>query len=287
MHERLPSYDIVDHPADAPVFLFGPPKKLTGVVPLRNGGGERAVLRRAALRGDVAGGLAVRRLSSVRLEPDQRSDVELTFDIDPTTPPGEYEAEVEVAGVVRSAVVRVTEAVAVDVTPFRLVIEAAPGDTVEKHVVVQNKGNVDALVNAAAVIPLDDEVLDCRILRGALDRFTSREDATFDDLLVDMAEAGRHALDRAGLARVRTIEGMQTIAPGEARTVGFLIQVPPNLPFGSRYYGRLPVSSRFVRLVFVPHRATVDEDAVDEPATTAKKAGGSSKKRASGSRGRA
>jgi hypothetical protein len=268
MHERLPPYDILDHPVDAPIFLFGPPAEITGVLALRNTGDEHAVLRQAKLRGDLIGGESGRRLSTVRLAPDESTNVDLTFEIGPTTPPGVYKAEVEVAGARRAAVVRVTEVTDVDLTPFRLIIESEPGATVEKEVVVHNLGNVDARVNAAAVIPLDDEVLDCRVLRGALDRFTSRENPGFDDLLIDLAEAGRQALDRAGLARVRTVGGVQRIAPGDSRVVGFVVQVPTDLPQGSRYYGRLPVASRFVRLVFVPHRGSVDEEDA-APATAA------------------
>jgi hypothetical protein len=47
--------------------------------------------------------------------------------------------------------------------------------------------------------------------------------------------------------------------------------VPTRLPQGSRYYGRLPVASRFVRLVFVPHRGPVDREGEDSASATAAK----------------
>ena len=73
MHERLPSYNIVAHAQDEPVFLYGPPSRLQGFVRLDNQGEEVVVLRQGRLvidEGEIGGGaVSLSRLRTVRLLP--------------------------------------------------------------------------------------------------------------------------------------------------------------------------------------------------------------------------
>lgn len=255
MHERLPSYDVVAHAPEEPVRLYGPPTQVAGSVALRNPGEERAVLRRASLVGDfLAGGRHTERMSTVKLEPASEGRFDLAFNLDPHTPPGRYECEMEVAGVRRRVEVHVTEVANVRFEPRTLVVQAPPGSTVSKQLVVHNLGNVPLVVEPHLALALDDDLIDCRVLREGLTRFAERDEGGLDQLLRDLAVAGRRVLDDAGVARVKVISGSGEVAPGEVRALDLEVAVPSTLRNGSRYGGRITIGHRVAGVLIVPQR---------------------------------
>src|SRR5437588_5902829 len=106
MAERPVPSLVVGSSEDEPLVLAGPPGELTGQVRLHNPGDAKVVLRDAGIK-DPSG---VLRLPSARhpleptvLRPDQGDDVPLSISVDPSTPPGDYDVELEVGGRSRAA----------------------------------------------------------------------------------------------------------------------------------------------------------------------------------------
>jgi hypothetical protein len=257
VHERLPSYNIVAHAQDEPVFLYGPPSRLQGFVRLDNQGEEVVVLRQGRLvidEGEIGGGaVSLSRLRTVRLLPGMSADEPLVFAIRRSTPPGTYRGHVELAGVRHAASVQVTELASVTVTPNLLVIESEPGGTVEKEIVVANQGNVDTRLDAYNGLPLDDELLGCFVLRSAALAFSDRAEGTLDELLGDVAYATKAGFEAAGVAGVTLVDGGVTVPPDAAQTVRLRVDVPEHLRHGTRYVGSMPVGTAYLRLLIVPH----------------------------------
>jgi hypothetical protein len=84
------------------------------------------------------------------IRPGMNRPVSVSLSLDPYTPPGEYQAEVDVAGQPQAVVILVTEKVSLRVSPSELVIENLPGQKVSKQVVFSTKATfLCALVNLA------------------------------------------------------------------------------------------------------------------------------------------
>jgi hypothetical protein len=87
--------------------------------------------------------------------------VPLSLTLDPRTPPGAAQAELDVNGEQRSVVVHITEDVALALSPDEIVLPGAPV-TFEKRVVFTNEGNVPVHVKALGAVVLEDDAAHCR-----------------------------------------------------------------------------------------------------------------------------
>ena len=120
------------------LIFSGPPAGLRAEVTVANTGDRRLAVR----------GLTVCRSGAVDLEvqtaalvaPGATASMPVTVTLDPATSPGDYPAEVQVAGVRRAAMLRVDPELAMRLTPRRLL--ATPGTHSISFVAV-NEGNVD------------------------------------------------------------------------------------------------------------------------------------------------
>jgi len=133
---RAPAKDAEEH--QDPLIFSGPPGRLCADVTIANTGDRRLAVR----------GLTVRRSGSADLDvqtaalvlPGTTASMPVTVPMDPATSPGDYPAEVQVAGIRRTALLHVDAELAMHITPRRLLAE--PG-THNVSFVAVNKGNVD------------------------------------------------------------------------------------------------------------------------------------------------
>ncbi len=279
MRERLPDYDIVALPADAPIVLSGPPDRLTGRLALHNAGETRVVLRQAALR-DVSGALGERPLQHsfhpVVLQPAQGRNMALRLAIDPSTPAGEYHCELEVAGRTRPAVLHVVETFSISVAPSVIVVENRPGEVQRKQLVVTNDGNVGVTVGDVGEVVLEDDLIWCRAGRAAVEPWSEKDDARLEELLVAILKAARDEAYRSENLLVRTVGGEVDLPAGATATVDLDVTVPERLHRNSRYKGVTPLFTEDLIFLVVPARgATTGQDTKVvslAPATAAKKA---------------
>lgn len=123
---------------DEPLVLVGPPGRLRAVVTVANTGDRRLAVRSSTVRREGAPDLPG--LASGVVDPGATDSVPVTVALEPGTAPGDYTAELEVAGVRRAVVLRVEPELAMHVSPRRMLAE--PG-TQTVTLVVRNEGNVD------------------------------------------------------------------------------------------------------------------------------------------------
>jgi hypothetical protein len=251
------------------IVLVGGPGALKGELYLDNPGDARLVTRGAAvstpqISGDAKTRAAARgapalesrivsqKVPAVTVRPGERRRVPLKFALSPNTPPGEYHASLQLADRTFPVVFHVVEQLALEISPARLVLRNDAGATISKQVVLHNRGNVPLEIDELSAIPLDDELLNCRILRGVAAAVDSEEETGLDSVLAAFARQSRLALDQAGILRVRNRSGRLTLQPSEIRAVTLEFRLPESLEKRSRYRAILPIYTADLVIVIAP-----------------------------------
>ena len=248
-------------PGDGPTVLAGAPDRLRGRLSLVNPTGERVRLGRGRLRSrsaeaalavspEESGGPLTDRVASISVRAGGTRSVPLSLSLSPHLPPGEYQGVLEFGGWEREVILHVTESVRLTVAPSQLVIENRPG-TVRRRVVFGNDGNVPLTIGDLGPVVLDDERLQCRVLRSTL-AAGAREAQGLDDLVVELARQAQAALDRAGFLGLGTPQGPVVLQPQEVRPVELEIRVPDRLDRHTRYNGTLPIYTTDLSFLVVP-----------------------------------
>jgi hypothetical protein len=256
-----PDQDVIQHPPAEPIVVVGPPDSLEGELLLHNTGPDKLILRDVRLRGEAitrraaeAGGPSELALRRVVLRPGQLRRMPLQLALSPNTPPGEYQAEVQVGGGVRQLVIHVTEVVRLEIDPDHVVIENLPGDTISKRVVFSNRGNVPLSIGEIGAVVLEEEFLNCRAGRAVV--MNSGEKVTgLDDILAEYIRQTKVALEQTGLLRVHNTAGLFTLAAGEVRAVDLEFRVPDKLEQRSRYFGAVALYTSNLDIVITPTHA--------------------------------
>lgn len=244
------------------VLLVGPPNAVHGAIRLHNVTDSRRMVRRGLVRGELLGAEAedvTCRVGPQRIGPGESIDTDVVIELPTTTPPGEYEIEVELGGTAVPARAVVLEVLGTEVTPSMIVVEAASEREITRRIVVRNTGNVPVVIGEIGAVMLDDELLDCRTMRGALAELTEPT-ATIDHALAAVARNAKAVLDQAGVLRVHNASGRQTLEPGVAAVLDLEIRVPTQLYRHTRYHGRAYICTSTLTFNVVPggHRARGD-----------------------------
>jgi hypothetical protein len=263
MAENIP-YDIIVAPADEPLVLAGPPGQLTGSVGFHNLGNANVVLRDAGLS-DPSGVLTTRpvrqALSTIVLRPFQAGRVPLTVAVAPTTPPGEYRAELELAGQSRPVVLHVAEVFALTIRPQSFVIRNLPGQPQRKRLIVTNEGNVAFAIDAIGSVDLEDDLLLDRPVRVALEAWREKTSTASAEPVLTLVRVGREGSYLPDGLLVRTLSGKVDVAPGETTAIDLEITLRIELPRDSRYRGRASVLTRDLDIIVVASGGPVASEA--------------------------
>ncbi|MBM7808041.1 hypothetical protein JOD57_003878 [Geodermatophilus bullaregiensis] len=271
----LPDGLLVAADQDRPAEFVGPPHALTGRLFLRRTDERALMLTRcdalaATLGGtaDLQGPAEARVARATVLRGREAGEVSVRLSLDRHTPPGRYEIEIEIGGERVAAVATVMDVASLDIRPTSFILDNAPKLVQEKTVVVRNRGNVPLRVTDIGGVPLDDERLDCRLLRGALKEWTAREERSVESYFVEVGRQAHKALERAGLLRVHVQGAPFVLAPGEIRTITLAIEVPSTLDRHTRYTGTAPFQLADLVFVIVPAVvSTARPNGVSEPQT--------------------
>jgi hypothetical protein len=244
-----------------PLVLTGEPRRIRGRFNLTNTGDEQVVVRGAQLR---TASKTKRRGAQPALEvnypihpiivrPGRSRSVSVRMSIDPYTPPGEYEAELEVGGETTPIKLHVIEKVDLSIFPDRLIIRDAPGASVSKRIIVRNNGNVPVSIGEIGAVVLEDERLECRLVRrivAALD--SENEEAELEDHLRTAIAQAQSVFQQAGALRVRNRSGTVTIEPGSTEPIDLEIQLPNSLDRRTRYTGSVALYNSDLVFVIAP-----------------------------------
>jgi hypothetical protein len=236
----LPDYDLIT-PGSGPIVLMGKPSRLRGEVALRNPGDRMVPVTGAVIRDlpvhlqtapSVTGDVAVDMLAV--LPPGHSETAKVRVQLASTTPPGRYEANLALGTRSYPAVLLVTEHIDLEISPNPIVVENRPGSRTTKAVVIRNKGNVPLSVTDPGAVMLDDELLQCKSIRGGFAE-GAESAKNLEEWAMAFLRQGKKNLDRAGMLWVENVEGDVIIEPGEVRTVEFMIRQPDTHSPSGRY----------------------------------------------------
>jgi len=234
------------------LVLRGPPPHLKGDVSLVNESDEKLRVRTLAVRlatpatggtspyadgtttdgrpGAPALAAGASLQLGVRLAPRDSTRVRASLTIDRHTPPGRYTVDAEgfAAGGVE---LEVLERLAVELSPPRLELRGAPGETLAATLVAYNRGNVPVAIPPLALVHLEERFWMGRslvyVLREA-GRDTTHQ-AFLDRLLGELKATDTRPM------RVEVKEGGDTLDPGQTVTLHLQMQLPDELHKGRDY----------------------------------------------------
>src|SRR5438552_17051800 len=133
-------------PEDTRLRFSGPPKALTGTIPLVNTGSEKQKVRSLAVNSEKLRGAARLPLREfpffARLYGGEQASVPATLVLDPQTPPGAYDLELTVGARTLAATAYVSEVVDLRLDPAEITILAGKDTSYVRTLVVENAGNV-------------------------------------------------------------------------------------------------------------------------------------------------
>jgi hypothetical protein len=145
-------------PGDARLFFSGPPKSLTGTIPLINSGADKQKIRSIAVSGgDLLGaaGLPLREFSFyAKLSPGEQANISGKIMLDRRTQPGSYDVALTVGSRTLPATVHVTEVIDLKIQPRQITILAGSASSYSRQIILENSGNVDLPIGAQCEVPL-------------------------------------------------------------------------------------------------------------------------------------
>ena len=248
--------------AEAPLVLAGPPRAVRGEFRVQNASAEKLSVRGATLRSAVPAGRAKKHqaalasflpesgvaLRRILVRPGESRPVPVALELDPRTPPGTYHAELMIDDQRRAVVMHVTENVALELAPEDVVLPNRAGEKFKRTVVFTNHGNVAVPIRALGTVVLDEELVHCRALRGALDDVGDTMES-LDDFMAALGKRYKRLYETLAL---KVQNEAVTLAPGDTRAVELTITLPEKLEARSRYTGYAAISTNSLSFAIVP-----------------------------------
>ena len=181
-------------------------------------------------------GLSLRRIV---VRPGQSRPVPVALELDPRTPPGTYHAEMMVNDQKRDVVMHVTEDVSLQITPEEIVLDSVPGAKTTKTVVFSNQGNVPVVIRTIGTVVLDEELVHCRALRGAI-ADVGESMKTLDDFVAALGKRYKKLYETLAL---KVQNDAVTLDPGDTKAIDVTVVLPDKLEKSSRYTGYAALST--------------------------------------------
>jgi hypothetical protein len=200
-----------------PLIFSGPPGRLRAEVTVANTGDRRLAIRGVTIQRE--GSIDVDAPAVALVPPGTTASMPVTVPMEPGTSPGDYPAEVRVAGVLRAAVLRVEAELAMRITPRRLLAEPGKNDV---SIVAVNEGNVD--------VPL------ASVTRGRT------------------SDGGKEP----GPDVTLTLDAPIVLAAASTATLRGKLEVPPSLEPTRRHTATVPVGLADLEVIILP-RSTAPE----------------------------
>jgi hypothetical protein len=215
-------------PEDRVIYFSGPPRAVTGIVPVVNSGSEEQRIRsNITIHSDKlrrAGGLRFGEIPfRTRLGAWQQADLRAKLPIDPLTPPGSYDFQITLGQRTLPAVAYIPEVVDLDIFPGEITIIASPKtSSYTRSVVFENRGNVPLLTGSQCDVPIiDNDSLANAVLEGLNKGDPESTDSMVKAALVELAHL------KVGTLIIR--RKAMTLLPGQKGVAELQFELPGNL----------------------------------------------------------
>jgi len=221
---QSPSLSLVPAKSDTIIFS-GPPGQLKATLRLQNTSREKAKLSSVKLKAPKLQGLAKQPLEELqigaKLFPSQQAEIPIVMPLDPITPPGTYEAQIQVGEQNLDVLMHVSEHVALSVEPSNVTIylDGKVKNSFEHEFVVENLGNIPLPLGDKCMVQLVDSLGITSLLRNGLkDAYEQTTDDVMKSFLCSWAD------QQAGL--VSLIREPYTLEPGKKVIIKGRFELP-------------------------------------------------------------
>jgi hypothetical protein len=244
---------VVEADQSGPVVLHGGPGRLRGRIHLVNEtDAPLATTAPLIIASTAAGDVSVTPTGSAVVAPGRTQPVLLRATIDPSTPPGVYDAEISFGGAPVSAVIQVIEEVSLRFSPASMVVDGTTGTEQLKTLLVTNTGNVALPVSDLGPTELEIDGPRPSLLDRLLGRTSSSPTNESDD--DDDGDDDDDDDDDDPPTVTATLAIPVLVQPGETVSLDWSVVVDGTLRAGARYRADVPCHTTDVEIIVVPHQ---------------------------------
>lgn len=223
-------------PEESRLFFSGPPRALTGTIPLVNSGADKQKIRSVAVSaGDLMGaaGLPLREFPFyAKLGPGEQANIAGRMMLDRRTPPGNYDVSITVGSRTLPATVYVTEVVDLRIQPRQITILAGSPSSYTRKFIFENLGNVDLPIGARCEVPLFESFdLVSSMVLGLHKAEKASVESMVKGFLQEWSELQAGTLVITRDAKI--------LRPGQKLAIDVEFQLPPELKPVRRYHTNL------------------------------------------------
>lgn len=240
-----------------PSLVMGAGRRAIGVCEVVNPTDRDIFIRQVPMWSDQLrdrNGAPLRKVSLMRTVPAGSTvSLPMRLKLHPQTPPGEYTVAVMLGNERREMQVQVPERQQLRLATTRLSLVGEPRARVVQPLEIANRGNVPLQIGRLGSVILEESGGLCRSVQTSLRSSGDQGYQPFLDKLV-----AEFAQTRVDMLRVRLLEAVDAIAPGETRTLPLEFHFPPDLKPGRRYFGRLDLRNHTVQIQLTAQGRTTD-----------------------------
>ena len=222
--------------ANTRLSFVGPPRRLTGDIPLINETDTKLRLRSTGLKlatPKAAAGLPLgEAYFFARLYPGEQANVPAAISLDPSTPPGHHQFELTIGKRTIAVDAHVEEVVDLRVEPSQISILAGSETTYARTLILENAGNVDLPIGAESIAPVyDSQDIRCVLVPAINQSDRSSLEAMLRNMLQSIGDVQAGTL----VARHDPI----VLHPGQKLTVDVSFNLPGKLKRLHHYFAHL------------------------------------------------
>ena len=217
------------------IILSGTPSSLHGPVTLHNSSDEHVFIQELPMKNakNAAGIFPV----NTSLKPGEVRIQNVHYPMDPVTPPGTYNMNVQMGNTNKNVKMIVHESLSIQLSPQKIILVGAePGKVHTKEVLLSNKGNIAVTVPTIKHNTVTDMDLICRNLSKAI---RAKGDEGFDKTMDEFTRNVKK--DIGDWVDVSIKEADQVVQPGKSLLLHIDITIPKDVNQNYHYTGDIRI----------------------------------------------
>ena len=230
-----------------PIRFNGVPGSLEGNIQLKNTTESKLTLNSMPLEAPKLQDEAFQPLSEVRiaarLYPGQQDNVHIEFSVAANTPPGTYEAVLQVGNHTQAAQIQINPFIEITLTPDEITLYTEGKNRFEIEFEVTNNGNIPVNMGDMLSAPLQTESgLEAQMQKALLE-LCDDLDSLDSDKQSSLLNKLLCSLSKQQAGKITMNWDNSPLDPGETLTFKSTIELPDDLPLNRHYLAEVEILS--------------------------------------------
>lgn len=230
-----------------PIRINGVPGSLAGNIHLQNTTESKLTLKSMPLEAPKLQDEAFQPLNEIRiaarLYPGQQGNIHFEFPVAANTPPGLYEAELQVGSQTQAAQIRINPFLEITLIPDEITLYTKGKNQFEIEFEVTNSGNMQVNMGDILRAPLQEESgLEAQLQKALMEACDEDDDNSvpLDKLLCSMSE------QQPGELTMNWDNSL--LDPGKSLIFKSIIELPDDLPLNRHYFAEVEILSESLQI---------------------------------------